>query len=40
MGFMFGLVVLLYVIVGMGLLKVVAMRFEGHPLATAISEVY
>lgn len=40
MGFMFGLVVLLYVIVGLGLLKLVAMRFEGHPAAQAILEVY
>jgi hypothetical protein len=40
MGFMFGAVVLLYVLVGLGVLKLVAMRFEGHPLANAILEVY
>lgn len=40
MGFMFGLIVSLYVLVFLGVLKLGAMRFEGHPLADAILEVY
>lgn len=40
LGFVQGLVVFLYVLVFMGVLKLVAMRFEGHPAANAILEVY
>jgi hypothetical protein len=39
-GFLFGLIVFLYVLSFMGVMKLAAMRFEGHPLADAILEVY
>lgn len=39
-GFMFGITVLLYVLAGMGLIKILALRYAGHPLADAILEVY
>lgn len=39
-GFMFGLVVFLYVLAFMGVFKLLALRYEGHPLADAILEVY
>ena len=39
-GFMFGLVVLLYYLAFVGVIKALALRFEGHPLADAIVEVY
>lgn len=40
LGFMYGLVVFLYVLAFMGVTKIVALRFEGHPLADALLEVY
>lgn len=40
LGFLFGLTVILYFLAGMGLIKIVALRFAGHPLADAILEVY
>lgn len=39
-GFMFGLVVVLYYLAFMGVVKALALRCEGHPLADAILEVY
>lgn len=40
LGFVFGLVVVLYYLAFMGVVKALALRFEGHPLADAILEVY
>jgi len=39
-GFMFGAVVVLYYLAFVGVIKALALRFAGHPLADAISEVY
>lgn len=39
-GFIFGLTVILYYLAFMGVLKALALRHEGHPLADAILEVY
>lgn len=39
-GFLFGVVVVLYYLAFMGVIKILALRYEGHPLADAISEVF
>jgi hypothetical protein len=40
LGFMHGFTVFLYVLVFMGVMKLLALRFQGHPLSEAILEVY
>lgn len=40
MGFVFGLTVFLFYLVFAGCMKLAALRFQGHPLADAILEVY
>lgn len=39
-GFIFGLTVVLYYFAVVGVVKALALRHEGHPLADAILEVY